>query len=475
MGLFSLFSRNKKEEPNASYNTSNQNPYASGSSQAPYAVASLADGRVRYSDGSIRGVAKTNNTSPAPTTKPTNTQPTPTTQPQNTSPAYNYLSSAGSRAQQRVNDTQSYADKSIDLAKQAADSRAATLDKIGAGYGASYDNYANTLRKGVDIQKGTAQRQIDTAQTNYDDQRYYNETARKERMKGLEGTLASLGTLQSSALNNVGAKINMGAERADRRDQQTLNNRIADVQDTVRLAENEAEGLIQREGEVYRQQMAQLAGSMDQNSIEYKKAVAAITQDANDKIAGILDNLDGFVYQTQLAEMKNSQGQLSDEFLRTGQPVTREDMIWAMENPDKLNDFQTTASNNSGEMSPEKQNMLDVINQLVQADTKPITGFSRIGGWLPGTSAQRTKNLFDRLQGMLTLDNVDKLKGTGSVSDREFAVLSAAASELGRNLNDQDFKSILISLQRELDPTGSYTSRQTGVNPQNIQELADRF
>lgn len=112
----------------------------------------------------------------------------------------------------------------------------------------------------------------------------------------------------------------------------------------------------------------------------------------------------------------------------------------------------------------DKAPLISAISDLLKGDTGAITGSVQIGdgiGNIPaniidsltGRKAQTAKNTYDQLQGMLSLDNISKLKGTGAISDAEFKTLSQAASRLGRNLSNDDFRKVLEGLQTEMGGT----------------------
>lgn len=99
-----------------------------------------------------------------------------------------------------------------------------------------------------------------------------------------------------------------------------------------------------------------------------------------------------------------------------------------------------------------KGEMADTVSKLLERDTKPITGAMQIGPLIPGNKAQYTAALYDKLKGLLSLDNVKLLKGQGQVSDAERRLLEDASSALNRKLSDEDFRSILTELQTKLSP-----------------------
>lgn len=96
------------------------------------------------------------------------------------------------------------------------------------------------------------------------------------------------------------------------------------------------------------------------------------------------------------------------------------------------------------------QDVVNVVDQLLGKKTGEISGMPNIKAFIPGTDTQLTKNLFDQLKGMLALENRQKLKGSGQISDYESKVLDKAASALGRNLSDKDFKKVLEDLKKDL-------------------------
>lgn len=108
------------------------------------------------------------------------------------------------------------------------------------------------------------------------------------------------------------------------------------------------------------------------------------------------------------------------------------------------------------ELSEEKKGIVKVVDQLLGKNTKPITGVSQIEAMIPGTNAQKTVNLFNQLVSMLSLENRQKLKGSGQISDYESKVLEKAASSLTRSLSDDDFRATLEEMKQEL--SGKKTS-----------------
>ena len=93
--------------------------------------------------------------------------------------------------------------------------------------------------------------------------------------------------------------------------------------------------------------------------------------------------------------------------------------------------------------SSETLDYLNLTNTLLNnPDLKRITGVlqGKIGGqFLGGGQTGLAKNQFSQLKGILSLENRQKLKGSGAISDFEARTLERAASALGRNLPDAQF------------------------------------
>jgi hypothetical protein len=112
------------------------------------------------------------------------------------------------------------------------------------------------------------------------------------------------------------------------------------------------------------------------------------------------------------------------------------------------------------------KSVLSLITQLEGRNTNDITGIPGIGAVIPGSDYQRTKNIYDQLKGLLSLENRSMLKGSGAISDYEAKTLERAASSLGTNLGNKDFKSELAKLKAELmaqpAPQGVLTTAPDG-------------
>lgn len=124
-----------------------------------------------------------------------------------------------------------------------------------------------------------------------------------------------------------------------------------------------------------------------------------------------------------------------------------------------------------------KNQIMGVVNTLLSRDTGAITGVPNL--WKLSTGeGQLTANYYNQLKGLLSLENRQKLKGSGAISDYESKVLDKAASALGRNLRNEDFVKVLQDLKNELqggsqiDTSEINTLKSAGFTD---QEIADYY
>lgn len=120
--------------------------------------------------------------------------------------------------------------------------------------------------------------------------------------------------------------------------------------------------------------------------------------------------------------------------------------------PDEYQDAvaqaMSQASNQPSESSKEVISIIDTLlaNPKLDRIFGPVDQF--LGGMLG--EAAVAKNYFNQLKGVLSLENRQKLKGQGAISDFEFKVLGQAATALGRNLGNEFARAELQKLKDKL-------------------------
>lgn len=120
-------------------------------------------------------------------------------------------------------------------------------------------------------------------------------------------------------------------------------------------------------------------------------------------------------------------------------------MSQAQETANIANTEKETAAQQSASQS------IGLVNNLLSGDAyKAITGIGQNPLNALGLSNASSINQYDQLQGLLKLGIRGLLKGQGAVSDYEGRVLGQAASALGRNLSNEDFKQALLKIRGTL-------------------------
>ena len=131
----------------------------------------------------------------------------------------------------------------------------------------------------------------------------------------------------------------------------------------------------------------------------------------------------------------------------------------------------------------EAASSINLINTML---SNPKLGrISGAGGQFLGGIAGKgaiLKNQFNQLKGILSLENRQKLKGQGAVSDFEGRTLDRAASALGRNLPDAEFMKQLKQIKGAIATSNGFPAiisvkdlrtGQIKTGSSNSQDIAD--
>jgi hypothetical protein len=89
----------------------------------------------------------------------------------------------------------------------------------------------------------------------------------------------------------------------------------------------------------------------------------------------------------------------------------------------------------------EALNGYQVVNNVLNSgQVENVFGLNRLNpfNYIPGTKVQYAKNQVNQIKSMLSLENREKLKGSGAISDFEAKMLGQAASSLGTNISNAD-------------------------------------
>lgn len=103
------------------------------------------------------------------------------------------------------------------------------------------------------------------------------------------------------------------------------------------------------------------------------------------------------------------------------------------------------------ELSQLSQSALELVDTLINHPGRAgATGASSLTPAMPGSDRADFESHLERFKALLSLENIQYLKGTGAMSDREFATLSSAAAALQGSMSEEGFLAELQRVQSEL-------------------------
>lgn len=427
----------------------------------PYPMASMADGGVKYSDGSVKypngKVSPTASTTP---TTPSNTQQTSGGGEKTMADLWNEQIGMNKKiAQGQLDYGQKVTDESVNNIRSSYDLQIKNvLDQIPFLEQMNESEKSELLAAVEDLKKAGALNK-ENINAEYDKSLRQSAKSKRETDAQRQNTFAALGTLDSGgAMGFTGQQQNADEEFLAGQ-QETLRqraNKISTLEIDLSTAERQAKKLLTEQSLKFNESVRQIRANASLMGNEKEAAIRQKYLEFEGMARGIQDQLAQMQYNVEVEKTQYAQQvkllsdqakgpNLSDEFIRTGQPVTREDFIYRTQNPDAFEGkFGASAA-----QSQEKQGMIDLIDKLAGGDIGAITGIVKTG-WVPGSQGALTKNYFDQLKGMLSLENRAKMKGSGAISDFEAKTLDRAASALGTNLSEDQFRAVLNDLRTNL-------------------------
>lgn len=114
---------------------------------------------------------------------------------------------------------------------------------------------------------------------------------------------------------------------------------------------------------------------------------------------------------------------------------------------------------------------IDLVNNILNSGNLPaIVGVPGVSKYIPGSSAQLTRNQLSQLMSLMSLENRQKLKGSGAISDYESRVLAASASALGTNpnyvaLSNEDADQVLRNIRGVLMTSAGLSTQVKVTDP----------
>ena len=424
-----------------------------------------------------------NRTTPPPSTPPPTVKPPvaqPTAQQTYEQKYNNYLAQSQARkeqlAQQNEAEAKMKAQEEYDANKTSLTASKGNLDTMMSGFRqraatgqARLDTQAQQNRDRTNVTAGENQRQlaIDRRDARNDNEKRY----------AALGTIDSMGTgsFQSANENTESDFLSLTAKN-----KQATQTAIQDIDNKLFDAKASSEERIATEESKYNDAILEIEKLLAGNETGKAQAIRAASQLLAQKKAEIQDEYEGlritsekekYDLQAKLEasamddeKLKTIFASASPDFLKTGQPKTAQDQFIIFKYPKEAEAYMKmlTDSKAMSGNSGEKEKLISLVNDISNSGgLGRITGIQGMIPLIPGGKEQLVKGQIDQLKALLSLENRQKLKGSGAISDREMGILERASSLLNQNLNEQQFKQVLSQLKTELS-TGSPSSINQG-------------
>lgn len=246
--------------------------------------------------------------------------------------------------------------------------------------------------------------------------------------------------------------------------------KLTDIDMAVGQYQRQASTLIQTEEAKLQESLRQIEFTLADNEIAKEQAMNEAYQASQARINNIYDTLSGIEQQAitqkntiQMELDKLSQTQFTPEFMATGVPTNQAEYEFMVTNSDKMKELGILPGGSQANTNQNKA--LTMVNNILQGDTKNITGAMRTGSvpflsTLTGAVGKQTD--YDGLKSLLALAERGQLKGSGTVSDFEAKMLEKAAmAGLNQNLPDDEFRRRLQILQQDLMSGGATASNMS--------------
>lgn len=417
--------------------------------------------------------ASARTTTPPP---PTTTTPPPVTTPEKPTAQQNmldwYKKSAGIQsgiAQNQITGATAATEQYIQMMRDSyGRQKQELIDQIPYLKNISEQTRAELLAAADDIRKSGALEKEQTI-ANYDEATLTSARGKRDTDAARQRMFAGLGTLDSTgSMGFTGQQINADEEfnRVQQNRETEKARALTAIDAKVATAERTAKNEIAKEAATFNETIRKIMSQANATDMDKEAQIRAAYLELKNTVQGINDTLAVTQQNGELEKLKYMAEQekadqganLSQEFIQTGIPKTAADFIYKTQNP---GGFETKIGADAQGKTGGK--VLQVVNNVLNGDIGAITGWLKTG-WIPGSAGAQTKNDFENLKSMLSLEGRQQLKGSGAISDFEAGMLERAASlGLGTNLSEDQFRAKLNQFKQELE-AGSQTQQGVTMN-----------
>jgi len=383
----------------------------------------------------------------------------------------NRTETANTLAQQAEEEARKKAQEDYDLEKGSLNSQLSNLTS-------ALSSYKTNRNADVDAYNQTVERGKENARTASGSTQRTLAKTRQDQLNQNQKTYAALGTVDSYGVGSFsGANANTESDflRMTNENYKNLEDKLYTLDQDALSYKRKADMDMAEQDSKYNDAVIQINKLLAGNENAKRQALQAASQLLSQKKAEIQDEYDGLMLQiekdkytsAQALNAEKAKGQevmkawqsTSGEFRKSGKVTDMNDVFFVNNYKDAYESMMKNGGMSSAKTDTANE-MVNVIDQLVKTGgVGGITGIVR-NDFIPGTKAALAKNYYNQLKGMLSLENRQKLKGSGAISDYESKVLAQAASALDQNLSETQFMQVLNDLRNKLSNQPASQSQQ---------------
>lgn len=301
--------------------------------------------------------------------------------------------------------------------------------------------------------------------------------ARRETQGDAQRRFSALNTIDSfgeGSFKQANENIDSDFNRLTNQIAKDKSNKLADIDDQVFAAEQTANQSVQGERVKLQQVLREIDGSLKQGTMEHKFATEQALADYQDAVAGIEDWYSGIKFNSdsqKLAIEQESGNSLSPEFMATGIPSNQMEYEYLIKNQGAFEKLYpgTFGQGVNPAAQAEKDQIVNLVDRVLNTDTNNLTGSVRLGT-VYSTQARDTQALVEQIKAKLALNEREKLKGSGTITDQETKMLEKAVTNLSYPMSDTAFRTELMNIKAALQGQGA-RGGQTADNMSLVQQF----
>ena len=326
------------------------------------------------------------------------------------------------------------------------------------------------IQKGIGSAQQSAEYKKQNAEDQWGESQRLAAQTRNESEARNRNRFAALGTTDSWGAGSYGqAQENVESDfnRFTQQGLRTKEQNMFEIDRALQDYEIEAQTQIDTLEANLSNTVDQIQSSINLNNIDKQNMIDEAFAKYQQGVLAVEEGMQNVYSQYYQALQSAEANSLSEQFMTTGQPATEADFLYMSEMDDDA------YSRMFGEQNQGNQQSVGLINDLLNKDTKGITGRIRMA---VSDEARAAQGLLNQLSAKLQIEEAKRMKGQGAMSDAERDILRNAIAALnltkkGRSkLSDDQFRAELMRLKQSLGGV-SNTQDYSALNTQLTRQF----